>query len=112
MAGRAAVLAELERAVEAEIQAIALNVQAELIAAAPVDTGFLRANFQLSVGAPVENTVPIGTPPNVEAVTGYKLGDGAAFVTNNADYAAAVNARGKHVGFVEAAIDRGVRGSP
>lgn len=112
MAGRAATMAELERAVEEAVKAIALNVHAELREAAPVDTGFLRANFQLSVGAPAEGTVPIGTPPDVAAVAAYKLGDGSAFVTDNADYAAAVNARGKHVGFVEAAIDRGVRGSP
>lgn len=109
MAGRAAVMAELEAEIAAEIAAKAIDVQAELIAAAPVDTGFLRANFQLSVGAPAEDTVPIGTPPNVEAVAAYQLGDGSAFVTNNADYAPAVNARGVHAGFVEAAIDRGLR---
>lgn len=105
MAGRAATMAELERAVEEAVKAAALNVHAELREVAPVDTGFLRANFQLSTGTPAEGTVPIGTPPNVAAVAAYKLRDGSAFVTNNADYAPAVNARGKHAGFVEAAID-------
>lgn len=105
MGDRAATMAELEAAVAAEVAQIALNVQAELIAAAPVNTGFLRANFQLSTTSPADGTVPIGTRPNVEAVAAYKLRDGSAFCTNNADYAPAVNARGKHAGFVEAAID-------
>lgn len=105
MAGRAATMAELERAVEEAVKAIALNVHAELREAAPVDTGFLRANFQLSTTSPADGTVPIGTKPNVEAVAAYKLRDGSAFCTNNADYAPAVNARGKHAGFAEAAID-------
>lgn len=111
MAGREAVLAELEAAVADELATLAINVQAELIAAAPVDTGFLRANFQLSTGVPAEGTLPIGTPPNVEAIVDYQLSDGSAFVTNNAEYAAAVNARGKHVGFADEAIDRALSAS-
>ncbi len=99
-------MAALTAEVESALVEKALDVQAALAEDAPVDTGFLRDNFQLSVGVPAEGTVPIGA--SVADIAAYKLGDGSIFVTNNTSYIAAVNARGKHAGFVDAAVDRGV----
>lgn len=101
-------MAALTAEVESALVERALDVQAALAEDAPVDTGFLRDNFQLSVGVPAEGTVPVGTPLNVAAVAAYKLGDGSIFIANNVEYIVAVNARGKHAGFADAAIDRGV----
>lgn len=107
MSSRAAVMASLVRKVEQAVVQDAINVQAALTEAAPVDTGFLANNFQLSVGAPAEGTVALGEA-TIAGIVGYTLKDGSAFITNNTNYAAAVNARGKHVGFVEAAIAEGL----
>lgn len=99
-------MAALYQDVAAVLVEKATNTQAELIEATPVDTSFLQSNWQLTVGEPAEGTVPIGG--SIADLTGYQLKDGSIFITDNAEYARAVNSRGKHAGFVEAAVARGL----
>lgn len=69
------------------VKALVFEVQANLIAAAPVDTGHVRRNFVQSIGAPFE-----GEGDGEAQVAGqaemlsYKISDGDTFVSNNVGY--------------------------
>jgi hypothetical protein len=107
---RARVIASLKRHTAEQVVALAINVQAELIEATPVDTGFAASNWPITTGAPASGTVGIGgagAPP-----AGYKLDDGSVYVTNNAQYIQVLNGGSSTqapAGFVEQAIARGVK---
>ena len=61
MATAAEIGAALTRKVEQAVVATVVNVQAELIEATPVDTGFASSSWQLSIGAPASGTGPGGS---------------------------------------------------
>lgn len=100
----------------------------------PVDTGYARANWTIQVGAPRRD--PVGPPPVLDpggtlvgasgkryrgtidlgpledgkvAVTGFKIGDGDIYITNNAHYIGRLNegsSKQAKPGFVEAAMKK------
>mgnify|MGYP000225720258 CR=1 FL=1 len=109
MATRAQLRAALARRVAERTRDLTINAAAEIAAATPVDTGFARANWQITIGAPATGTV---TAPSLASLEGYDPErDGSTFITNNANYIQRLN--GGHsqqapAGFVEAAIAKAV----
>ena len=88
---------------------VAVNVQAELVEATPVDTGFAAANWQLTIGEPADGTVDLSG--SVADLAGYTIDQGSVFSTNNASYIQRLNAGSSTqapAGFVELAIAAGV----
>lgn len=94
---------------------LALEVTAEVKGSTPVLTGWARANWLASIGAPVVDVV--GSPGNVSTgaqsraeiaiATNYKISDGPIYVSNNVPYIAALNAGSSQkapAGFVEASL--------
>lgn len=101
------------------MRAIPLEVTAELVSANPVDTGWSRANWIPSVGAPV--TTPAGSRDSVSGVAQqvgmaqvatYTWGQGNVFIANCVPYIVFLN-RGHSpqapAGYVEAAVESGIR---
>jgi hypothetical protein len=69
------------------VKALTLEVAANLIAAAPVDTGHARRNFVPSIGAAHDGEDDGGAQAAGQAeLLSYKIGDGDTYVTNNVDY--------------------------
>lgn len=100
---------------ERAVVKLTLDVTKEIVVSTGADTGWLRASFVPSVGAPYEGTEG-DRPASGETVTtsaaraagearvlGYKLAQGSAFVVNNVPYAALRNERG----FTQARNSRG-----
>ena len=120
MADRKAVMAALRRHVEQAVATIAVNVTAELVEATPVDTGWARANWIPSVGAPV--SAPSGSEGSSSTaaqadgqaeVLGYKLEQGKAYVSNHVPYIRRLNAghsKQAPAGFVQVAIAKAIDG--
>lgn len=130
MAGRSGpqqiemIMRGLERVSERVIKKIALDVTANLIETTPVDTGWARANWVPSIG--VENRRPALANPEgpdvataaarqgtgkAEIVTGYFLGRGKIFISNNVPYIVRLNEGSSQqapAGFVQAAIRKAV----
>lgn len=133
----ASVAEALERFTSLIASKIALDLHANLVeqparGGTPVDTGYARANWTIQIGAP--RTEPVGQRPvpapdgnlvgssgiryrgaidlgpmeeGKVAVTGFKLGDGNIYVTNNAHYIGFLNegsSKQAKPGFVEAAM--------
>lgn len=106
--------AELTRTTENVVRFIVLGVARRLRSnpnrgGTPVDTGHARANWVPSVGDPFGAEVDGDSAhaSGVAAVLGYQLGDGAAWVSNNAPYILALNdgwSAQQPAGFVERAI--------
>lgn len=123
------IIADLDRFTAAEIVTLATNIDANLREnpplGTPVDTGWARANWIPSVGAPAtvqgENRDP--TPGEVAArmqlaeqgmneVLAWKPADGIIFITNNVPYIRRLNdghSPQSPRGFVQNAIEKGVR---
>ena len=116
---------------ERAIIKLTLDINADIVKANPVDTGWSRANWQPGIGVPP--VAPIGTRPKSGTsfagsagqaagqarVAGYKLGP-QLFITNNVPYIDRLNrlgaVRAKNFygriepgGFVEKAIERNIR---
>lgn len=109
MATRAQVVDAIIARIEQDVTEMMVNVQAEVSAVTPFDTGFARANWQLTVGSPADGTVTVGG--TIGELVKFRVEDGKAFVTNNAQYIQRLN--GGHsqqapAGFVEQAIARAV----
>lgn len=69
------------------VKALTFEVQANLIAAAPVDTGHVRRNFVQSIGVPFDGEDDGAAQAAGQAeMLSYKIGDGDTYVTNNVDY--------------------------
>lgn len=121
------VVAQLEGAVDFIIKRLVLDIVRRLVAApseggTPVDTGWARANWIPSIGAP--RTEPAGTRKQAEAgilpgeqqsglaaMLSYTAARGPAHITNNVPYILALDAghsRQAASGFVGRAIARAV----
>jgi len=106
------------------VKRLALNINAELIKATPVDTGWARANWVPNIGSPFERTA--GTREDAEQgrldlasrekglasiVTTYRLGP-EIHQTNNVPYIELLNAGSSKqapAGFVQSSILRAVQ---
>lgn len=114
-------IGQIDKAGERVVKRLATSVNAELIKATPVDTGWARANWIFSIGQPIAG--PAGAPgkvgparqaqsSGVARVLVYKLNQGVIWLSNNVPYIQVLNAghsKQAPAGFIEAAIDRGVR---
>lgn len=123
------ILADLDLYTRAEIVALAVNIDANLRDSpplgTPVDTGWARANWVSSIGAPYSS----GSNPKhptagevsaqeneqtqgLNSVLGWRVDDGPIYITNNVPYIGALNAGHSSQsppGFVQAAIEQGIK---
>ncbi len=117
------IVRELERLGERIVRAIVFEVTAELIKVTPVDTGWARANWIASIGAP--NSATRTNRPTASIVPGaaaeqaaglarmasFKLGQ-TAFIVNNVPYIVKLDGGSSSQepsGFVGRSVERGVR---
>jgi hypothetical protein len=100
------IIADLRTFTAIETLGLAMDVQANLQEDTPRDTGWARANWVMSTGAPVEDpgvaAISNPTPGQVSQaaarqrasvgdVAGYTLSEGAIFTTNNVPYIGRLN---------------------
>ncbi len=115
------IAARLRKHVEQVFKALTLEIDRELRISTPVDTGFARANWVPSVGAPhvgEAETVRVGRTvgssehaAGVADVLKFKLDDGSTWVCNSAAYIQALNyghSKQAPAMFIEAAVDRAI----
>lgn len=107
----------LRKHVETIFKALCLEIDRELRKTTPVDTGFARANWVPSVGAPHTGEVAKVGGGSAEHAAGvanvltFKLGDGALWVSNGTSYISILNyGTSDQAGamWIEAAVDRAV----
>lgn len=107
MATRAEIRAALLARIAERTRELTINAHAEISRDTPVDTGFARANWQITIGAPA-----VGTGDSSESLASYNPErDGSTFITNNAHYIQRLNAGSSSqapAAFVESAIARAV----
>lgn len=112
-------ISAVERTAERVIKRIGFSVHGKLVTSTPVDTGWARANWVVSIGAPFQGVA--GSPG---AVTTGPQADGTArllvysltqspliWITNNVPYIRKLNeghSKQAPANFVERAIDQGV----
>lgn len=116
----ASILEALDKVATRVVRRLTFSVHAELVEANPVDTGWSRANWIATTGAPFEGVV--GSPDQVDIGAGsasvahvgssYQAGSGlAVFLANNVPYMpklAAGHSPQAPAGWIEDAIERGV----
>ena len=117
------IVKELEELGERIVRAIVFEINAELVASTPVDTGWARANWIPSVGTPNGSTrtnrpTPAMVPgaaaehaAGLASLSAFRLGQ-TAFIVNNVPYILRLNAgRSSQApsGFVDRAVERGVQ---
>lgn len=113
------VVAGIRQALDDSIKEVAFAIMEELIVANPVDTGWSRANWIVSIGSPRDQ--PYGTRESVSdfaqahsqgQLLVYDTKQGNIFINNNVPYITELN-QGKSkqapAGFVEQCIDRGIQ---
>lgn len=110
--------AKLRKVVADVVKRVGFAVHAELTTANPVDTGWSRANWIVSIGAPFEGVV--GTPERVSQgaqVVGqgqllvYDTKKGDVWISNNVPYIQALNeghSPQAPAGWIEESIKSGV----
>jgi hypothetical protein len=108
-----AIAARLKKLIEQVFKALTLEIDRELRISTPVDTGFARANWVPSVGAPHVGDVsgPAEHAAGASQVLRFKLEDGSTWVCNSVEYIQALNyGHSKQAPplFIEAAVDRAV----
>lgn len=105
---------------EQMVKKITLSATANLIEDTPRDTGWARANWVPTIGAPkgdvvgTSDKVSIGDQQSgiARIATGYKLPLGRVFISNNVPYIGRLNdgsSKQAPAGFVQAAIFRAIR---
>jgi hypothetical protein len=120
-----AVVRALEGVAERVVAKIVLDVTANLIETTPVDTGWARANWVPAIGAAYAADLR-GVSPTIGAIsgadvlqvagqtavaTGYRIGQGSVFVSNNVPYITRLNDGSSSqapAGFVQRAIAKAV----
>lgn len=110
---------QLEVNLNKNIRATALAIDSALVFSTPVDTGRARANWQVSVGAPITTTQPAPGSPEQginNALTQAKSSlttrqpEETIYITNNLDYIGSLNQGSSAqapAGFVESAVQAG-----
>lgn len=114
------IVADLARYTESQVVDLSLNVVANLQEDTPRDTGWARANWVPSLGAPYEEDVGSGgsvslaqakQSTGIAQVVGFRLSDGSVFATNNVPYIQALNDGSSSqagAAFVQASVERAV----
>ena len=89
---------QLSNATEKEAKRLVLGIHEELARTTPVDTGWARSNWLLSVGAPIEKTAGSKELIDLNAggvgvgkILGWKFTQGPAYDTNNVPYIRKLN---------------------
>ena len=103
----------LKKATAKTVKTIALEITANIIEATPVDTGFARANWIPSVGAPSRAVDGSSSAQStgMAFVSGYKVGQGSVFISNNVRYIQKLadgSSNQAPSGWVRAAVQQGV----
>lgn len=116
---------DLHEMVTEVIQDVAFELQKQLRETTPVDTGWARANWSISVGG--YKTGAFGDKPkkgtknfplsgsdaaSIASMETYTVESGTVWVTNNVNYIQIINARGGKIApamFVETSMDRACR---
>lgn len=110
MAGR------IERNFDTTLRRTALAVSQTVVMSTPVDTGRARANWQVSLGQPVQESLdatdPGGGPTMAKNanVINQARGDAVIYLSNNLDYIVSLNQGSSSqapAGFVEDAVAQG-----
>lgn len=109
----------LDALAERRMKRIAFSIQGKLIHANPVDTGWSRANWLISIGTPPPSPVPSkGVPATSGQSAGqarlltYKINQGTIWIGNGVPYIQKLNeghSKQAEAGWVQHAIDAGVR---
>lgn len=81
-----AIGARLDALLSGAAKALALETEAQLKMACPVDTGHARRSFVASVGQPYTGEDDGAAQAEVAAVLAYRVSDGPLFVANNVPY--------------------------
>jgi uncharacterized protein CbrC (UPF0167 family) len=89
---------EVDRDVEKLVNNLARTILKEVVEKSPKDTGFLKANWQVTVTQKNKDTVPIGTTPTIDIEV--RAGDTVKFF-NNVSYAYIINGQMRFVEKVE-----------
>lgn len=102
--------AELRTAVTQVVRMLALEIDAELRKATPIDTGHARRNWIASVGSPntQEAKDDSARAQGIQAILSYELASGSLWVSNSVRYIRALNyghSQQAPAGFVERAVD-------
>lgn len=113
-----ATIAAIEKTAERVIKRVGFAIQGELIRATPVDTGWARANWLVSIGRPPEG--PVGSREAVNAgaqaagqgrLLVYNVSQGDVWIGNNVPYIQKLNeghSKQAPANFVERAISQGI----
>lgn len=117
-------ITELERLAERAVRRIVFEVNAELVKTTPVDTGWARANwipglvnpssFNPKTNRPSPELIPAAAAQQaagLASLSAFKLG-GSAYISNHVPYIVKLNGGSstqQPSGFVERALERGVR---
>jgi hypothetical protein len=116
-------IAAIEKTAERVIKRIGFEIQGELIRTTPVDTGWARANWLVSIGRPTGGATPkSGEPGKGNADTSlrtegqqrmlvYRLSQGDIWLGNHVPYISVLNAghsKQAPKNFVELAIRKGI----
>lgn len=101
---------EMRRAATNVVRMLALEIDAELRKATPIDTGHARRNWISSVGQPNTQVAndESAHAAGIQAVLSYQLASGALWVANAVPYIRALNyghSKQAPAGFIERAVD-------
>jgi hypothetical protein len=117
------IVAEMKDLTAKEVARVAFAVHARLIQTTPVDTGWARANWVVTIGEPWEDLVgdeKQARRGDIDTITGlqsssrlfsYDLAMGDVFISNNVPYIQRLNegySQQAPSGFVEAAVEAGI----
>lgn len=109
----------VEKTYERVVKRLGFQISTELIVATPVDTGWARANWIISIGQPHQNVagsrdaISRGEQGNGQArLLVYRRNQGNIWISNNVPYIQALNdghSKQAPAGYIEAAINTAVR---
>jgi len=109
---------QLTNATEMEARKLVLDIHERLVVKTPVDTGWARSNWLLSVGKAILK--PVGSKKDIDteagavgvgSILGWKFSQGSAFDTNNVPYIRKLNegsSKQAPAGFVDKAVQAAV----
>lgn len=118
-----AIISGIEGNTAEQVKVMGITIYAELIKNTPVDTGWARANWTVSLGVPSEDLIGMAKdarhgevdnlsgPQSARALITYTLDKGQVYITNNVPYIGRLNegySKQAPANFIESAIETGV----